>query len=155
MSTATSSDVYVTLRNRVLGFTDGVTTVASLIGTGDAARLYQDDAPDVAVYPYATMRIVNDTTSTYRERSTADLEIQVYDRPRSQTLRSRLLADLIDGALLTFMLGSSTGGFIRVTGRSRSRLPAGSGDADAEVVSHRLLYGLLMWPVYLTKYGQL
>lgn len=151
MSTATTSSTMVLIRNRILGFSYGGVTVASLLGT----RLYQDGVPDAPTYPFAVLRLLNEsTTSEYGDgiRSTADIEVMVFDRPRTQLTRARTLADLIDGALNQWTFAGAEQGFLKVTGRRRDTLPQGSGDVDREVVQVWLTYSTVLWSQSLARH---
>lgn len=158
MSTATTNALHVLIRNRLLSGSYGGVTVTSLLGTGNAARLYQAGIPEgdavTRPYPYAEMLVFNDlTTESFGDgiRSTFDLEVTVWDRPRTQITRARTLADLFDNALIGYTFAAANEGFLTFTGRSRDTLPQGSGDVDREVVQIRLLYAAVMWSQMLAR----
>lgn len=149
------SEIYSLLRTRILTFVaPGGATWATLsgaaVGVGNDARVWQDVPPvGVSTWPYAVIRLVNDVTSgPYQERIRFDLEVMIYGRPRTQMDKVRDLADLVDGALKQYSYSGV--GFLRITGRMRNVPPPGSGDADAEVVSARLLFSGFAWPRFLT-----
>lgn len=150
-ATASTTDLYEHLGAAILAFTDGTTTVASLVG----ARLYADSAPDFQTWPgtFAVMRIMNSTTSDYGSgnRLEFDIEVMIFARPRgTQTRNAHKLADLIEGALLRYTVGATPDGLIRITGRTRDAMPAGTSDIDREVVQLRLVFSAFTWPTYLT-----
>ena len=150
MSTVSYDAIYTTLRNRLMNYTDGVTTMASLVGgPGDTARIFQNTVPDVATFPYIVFRITSDDDSNMQSRIQGNIEIMVYDRPRSQMRRQRTLSDLVDKALRQFGAGSTLTGYFRITGRTRGDVPQGSGEADREVVTTRFLFTFFAWPHYL------
>lgn len=156
-ATTSTIELYEKLGAVINAFTDGVTTVASLIGSGASARLYADSAPDFQTWPgtYAVMRIINNVTSDFGsgDRLDFDIEIMIFARPRGgvagQIRNAHKLADLIEGAFLRYTLGTTTDGLIYITGRTRDALPAGTGDIDREVIQLRLVFSALTWPMYL------
>lgn len=150
MSTETTTLLYKTIRDRVLGYSYGGTTMASLVG----ARLFQDGAPDNPTYPFGIMRVLNDvTTPEFGDgiRSTPDIEFMWFDRPRTQLARARTIADLTDGALMGWVFSAPNQGFLKVTGRRRDTLPQGGGDVDREVVQLWQTFSTVLWSQLLAR----
>lgn len=152
-ATDSTTDLYDRILDHLIAFTDGVTTVASLIGAGAAARLYPGAPPEFATWPgtYAVVRFINNDTSDFGsgDRFDFDIEIMIFARPRSKAREAEKLADLFDMALLRYTVGSAVDGLIYVTGRTRDTLPPGTGDVDREVVQLRQLFSAFTWPMYL------
>lgn len=156
MSTATSTSLHTMLRDRLLSGTFGTgagTVVTTLLGAGNNARLYQNGIPDGAAYPFAEMLIVNDATTSWGDgiRTTFDLEVTIVDRPRTQISRARNIADAFDNGMVGFTFAGADAGFLRITDRSRSQMPQGTGDVDREVVQIRQLFSGFMWSQMLAR----
>jgi hypothetical protein len=152
MSTTSSNNTYVTLRNRLLNFTQQGTglKLQSIIGT----RLYYIQIPDNNdTWPCASYRFINRITSgAYNgDRETADLEVMIFGRPRSQQQTVEDAADICDEAMLRYI--DSTSGLIFSRSRQRDSLPPFDDPADREIVAVRLAYPCVIWPRYLTKYA--
>jgi hypothetical protein len=118
--------------------------------------IYQVQVPDNAPFPYGVLRLDNNVShGAYNaDRLTADLELQLYDRPREKLANLERSADVADMALLRFTTGSTPPGVGVVFGRDRTRntLPPFPAPADREVCAIRLVFPLTIWPAYLTQY---
>jgi hypothetical protein len=157
---ATDSEValYDAIRADVLAFSEGTTTVASILGVGAAARFYMGSPPDFATWPgtFAVLRIIDPYTSDFGSgmRITFRAEFSLFGRPRSKAQEVLRLASLIDGAMLRYTKASAADGLVRATGRAGGGLmPAGTGDVDREVVQYFAPYEAFAWPKWLTKYS--
>jgi hypothetical protein len=150
VSTTDLGALYATVRNRLLAASDASGSMVSILGSGNAARLYQVAPPAGAVFPYALLRFVNELTSDeFMERSTADLEVMIYARPQGTGRpQARRISQLVDVGLKQW--ADASDGLIRVTSRQRDELPQGAGDVDSEVVTIRHLVSCYLWPSYLT-----
>lgn len=154
-ATDTEVALYDVIRADVLAFTDGVTSVASLIGT----RFHMTSPPDFSVWPgtFAVLRLLDFLTSDFgsQQRLTFAIEFMLFGRPRSAAQTVLRLASLIDGAMLRYTKGGNVAdGLVYVTGRDGGgMLPAGTNDVDREVVQYQARYSAFTWPVWLTKYA--
>lgn len=146
-ATTSTADLYGNLRATVLAFTDGVTSIASLIGT----KLYNDAPPQAAVFPYVVLRIMNSITSEFGsgDRLDFDIEVMIFARPYSAAQTAHKVADLIEEAFLRYTVGTTADGGIYIHSRTRDSLPPGTGETDREVVQIRLVFSAFTWPLYL------
>jgi hypothetical protein len=154
MSAATTQALYASLRTKLLDFIpEGGATPDSL--GQNLTGIYIVQGPDTVSYPYGIMRLqARQTTGEYNsERETLDLELLLYHRPRSQQYVVEGYADIADQALLRYR--DTTSGLVFARERQRDTLPQGTGVGDREVVGVRLLFPLVVWPVWLTQYADL
>ena len=157
-ATDTEVALYDAIRADVLAFTDGVTTVASVLGAGAAARFHMGGPPDFTTWPgtFAVLRLIDILTSDFGAgmRITFRAEFMLFGRPRSKAQEVIRLASLLDGAMLRYTKGGNPAdGLVRMTGRAGGGLlPFGTGDVDREVAQYFAPYDAFAWPVWLTKY---
>jgi hypothetical protein len=111
--------------------------------------LYIKRAPDKAVFPYGIMRIVDDSTNPNYDanRLTIQLEVMIHGNKDSHATVVEDAADLCDIALNEYVDSSS--GITWSRARSRSTAPATSDPAYRENSVVRLLYELVVYPLFL------
>ena len=149
MSTTSTANIWRTVRSRILGYQppSGATLQTRLGG-----RFYMVQAPDDADWPHAIGRLTLPSSGAYNgERLEGELELQIYDRPRSKAEALEDMADVADQAMLRY--ADATSGLIFSRERRRDTLPAFLPPADREVVAIRLVYQLVVWPLYLTQHA--
>jgi hypothetical protein len=149
MTTTSTANVWRQVRSRILTYQPptGTTLQARLVG-----RLYHVQAPDDAPWPHAIGVLRLRTDGAYNgDRKEGELEVTLYDRPRSRAEALEDMADVVDQAMLRYADGSNGLVFSR-EGR-RDTLPAFLAPADREVCAIRLVYQLVVWPVYLTQHA--
>lgn len=117
------------------------------------SALYIKRAPDKAVFPYGIMRIVDDSTNPNYDanRLTIQLEVMIHGNQDSHATVVEDAADLCDVALNEYVDSSS--GITWSRARSRSTAPATSDPAYRENSVVRLLYELVVYPLYLNQSG--
>lgn len=153
MSTASTTALYDTIRARVLAFTDGTTTVASLVG----ARFYSQVPSDVATYQGISVVLHLDQAGAgwgNGRRLVLLPEFVVHGRGDATARQQvRAVGDLITGAMLEFndVTPGETGILSQVRLESRIPLKAGGPDVDRKAVQDTLRFSALLWPHYLTK----
>ncbi|KKW05435.1 MAG: hypothetical protein UY40_C0020G0012 [candidate division CPR1 bacterium GW2011_GWC1_49_13] len=149
MSTTSTTNIYRTLRTRLLSFTPAAgATLASRLGN----RLFVAQAPDDATYPYGVMTLSLSTEGAYNgDREQGIFEVTLYDRPRSRQEALEDIADICDGALLRYADASS--GLLFSRDRARASLPPAPPPLDREVCAVRLAYSIVVWPEALTQYN--
>ena len=148
MATATMTDVYTTLRARLLS--------AAQAGSGDtltallSGRLYNDQPPADAVFPYGVLRLPDLLTTGVdgSMRLAGDLELMLWGRPASTRAAMRHAGDVALSALRTW--ATTSGGLIKITDARVQMLPAPPSPADSEVVQVRVVATLFCWPQFLT-----
>jgi len=148
MATATMTDLYTTLRTRLLS------AVQALSGdTLDAlfsGRLYNDQPPADAVFPYGVLRLPDLLTTGVdgTMRLAGDLELMLYGRPASTRAQMRHAGDVALSGLRTW--ATTSGGLIKITDARVQMLPSFPSPADAEIVQVRVVATLFCWPQFLT-----
>ena len=152
MSAATTEALYTSLRTALLAFQPAGGATPESLGallTG----LWVVQGPDNVSYPYGIMRLQSRQSSgEYSgDRETVGLELTLYDRPRKQQYAVEGYADVAEQALLRYR--DVTSGLVFARERQRDTLPQGTGPADREVVGVRLVFPLVVWPVWLTQYA--
>ncbi len=149
MTTASTQSMMTDLRNRLLTFApmSGSTLQTSLGG-----RLYVVQAPDDVTYPYAVMRLVDrrQTDGYGGFRESFEIELMVFDRPRSQQWRAEGIADVATQAFLGWDLASSGLMFSRHV--RRVVMPPAPSPMDRELVQIVLFVPVVAWPVMLSQY---
>lgn len=132
-------------------------TLATILGTaagaGSDGKLYKNEAPDNVTGPYAVMWFKNRRpTPDVAVRQTAELEVQIFGRPRSMQATCEEAADACDEAMLTEYTDVSSR-VISCSGGLRSAMPPASEPADREVVQIRLVYTLIVYPENIAQYS--
>ena len=148
MATATMTDVYATLRTRLLSFVQA--------GSGDSldallsGRLYNDQPPADAVFPYGVLRLPDLLTTGVdgTMRLAGDLELMLYGRPASTRATMRHAGDIALSGPRTW--ATTSGGLIKITDARVQMVPALPAPADSEVVAVRVVASLYCWPAFLT-----
>ena len=149
MTTTSTQAMVADLRTHLLTFQpmSGTTLQARLNG-----RLYVVQAPDSVTYPYAVMRLVDrratDGYGGYRQ--TFEVELQIFDRPRSQQWRAEGIADVAEQAFLGWDLASS--GLLFSRHVRRVTMPPAPEPMDRELVQITVFVPVVAWPVMLTQY---
>ncbi len=137
--------VYSALRLRLITYRPDVAsaTLAELLPGGIHAGGPPDDAP----YPLLAFRLYNGQESAgyAGARHGTTLEVQLFSRPRADSDRLEALADLTAAALTSYR--DYTKGVHLVTLADRDTLPPFSEAADPEVITARLVFGLVLYPV--------
>lgn len=145
-STASSVQIYSTLRRALLDFTstDGQ-RIADFIGD----RIYVRAQPTPVVYPYATMLFNRTSLTAYNGyRETAVLELQIIGKPESQLPLVESAMDIADQCFTTYTDARS--GLIVGRSRNRQTIPMFSDPADSSVVGVMCSYEFFLWPRVLT-----
>lgn len=149
-ATASTAALYQAVRSRILIFVPfNGTALSTVLGE----RLWIVQAPDDAAFPYGTMRFINtNALGEYNgDKLVMDLEVMLYDTPRSHQAALEGYADIADQSLLRWSDASS--GLIFTRERSRYSLPVFPPPADREVCGVRLVYPLSVWPTFITQYA--
>ena len=118
MSTTSTTNIYRTLRTRLLSFTPAAgATLASRLGN----RLFVAQAPDDATYPYGVMTLSLSTEGAYNgDREQGIFEVTLYDRAKKHSKTSPTSATERCCDMRMRVRGSCSAG----TGRApRYRLP--------------------------------
>lgn len=149
LDTNSTADVLELVRDRILNFAP---IVGDPLETAIDGRLYQVQAPDNSAFPHGVMRFINRVGNGDARRENVDLEVMLFDRPRTRAKNLEDVADLFDQAMVGWVASSSGLVFSRGT-RSRDTLPPFADPADREVVQIRLIYPLTMYVNYLTQYS--
>lgn len=123
-------------------------------GGGAGARMLFDALPDNAAFPNAIVRLINqDRDGAYNgERISADLEIMLYERDVVHAAELESDADVIDQAMLRYR--DRTSGLMFSRRGRRDTLPPSAEPESRGMVQIRLVYPLVIWPRYLTRYAQ-
>ncbi len=152
MSTASSVALFQLLRTRILGFhTPDGDSPGDQLGTGTSGRLFYAQAPDDVTTPYATARLINRQVSMQGTRERMDLEVMLFDRPRSRQVIAEELSDWIRGALTGFRDHSN--GFVMTNPPSGDTMPQTPSPGDADLVQIRIVAEVISYPKYLTQYS--
>lgn len=149
-----TQELIQTIRARLLDFAPASgSTLRVELGGGASARLYTDGAPDGTTYPYAVLRLADhrQTDGYGGFRKTVELEVQVYDRPRSQVWRAQRIADVIEQALLLWETAADGLVFSRHV-RRVGPLPPAPDPMDRELVQIAVFAPVVVWPVMLSQY---
>lgn len=152
MSTVSTVRLFQQLRDRILGFTtpDGESP-ADELGSGVNGRLFYAQAPDDVTTPYVVATLVNQQITMQGSRLRADLELMVYDRPRSRQAAAEHLADWIKGALIGYR--DKTSGLVFTNPPTSDSLPPVPSPGDADLVQVRVVAEVVAYPLYLTQYA--
>lgn len=152
MSTDSTVALFQLLRARILAFTtpDGH-AVSSELGSGTTGRLFYVQAPEDVSTPYAVGRLINRQVTLQGARERCDLEIMLYDRPRSRQAIAEELADWIKGSLNGYR--SSSSGFLMVNPPSSDSLEPIPAPGDSSLVQIRIVAEVICYPHYLTQYA--
>jgi len=153
MATTSQLATLQAIRERLLTFDGGALDTLLGAGTGAASdgRLYIDQAPDSAVYPYGVLRILD-----WREQGDdggfarrVQVEVQLITRPRSQAAALKEAADLCERAMRAWV-DVTAGPIVAQRGMTRATVLY-EAPADREVVMERLLIPLYVHPQYHTQ----
>lgn len=153
MTSTSLVQLFLQLRARILGFTtpDGHSPGDEL-GTGSSGRLFYVQAPDDVTTPYAVARLINQQITLQGSRLRADLEIMVFDRPRSRQPATELLADWIVGALVGYRGGHGES-FLMVNPPVRDSLEPVPSPGDSSLVQIRVAAEVIAYPTFLSQYA--
>jgi hypothetical protein len=153
MSTTSTQGMMQDLRSRLLNFEprSGDTLNTSLGG-----RLYTTQAPDKLPdqpYPYAVVRLMDrqQTVGDQGFRTRGEIEVQIFDRPRSQQWRAEAIADVVQQAFLHWDLKTS-GLMFAQHSRRVGPLPPAPAPMDRELVHIAVYVPIVAWPVMFTQY---
>lgn len=116
-----------------------------------ADRLYLDQAPDTVTFPYGVLRFQN-RQRVQNMRIRGDLELMLFDRPRSKAAALGASADIAEEALLGWRDASD--GLVWSDDCQRDVMPTFDAPADHEVVQLRLLFEIVAYPRLLTQYAR-
>ena len=149
---ASTEAIIVLIRARLLTFAPmgGGSTLATLLGS----RLYHEQAPADATYPYAVFRLLNRVESDGFSgmRESGDVEILFLDKPRVNEFAAHAAADVADQAMLDW--NDVTAGIAFSRFRARDTLPpANMSPMDRDLIIVRCLYPVVLWPTYRTQYA--
>ena len=149
MSTTSTQGMMQDLRSRLLTFQPASGLRLNQV-LGD--RLYTGSAPDTVQYPYAVFRLVDrrQTDGYTGFRATAEIELSIFDRPRSQMWRAEGIADVAEQAFLGWDLRTSGVLFSRHV--RRLTMPVAPIPMDRELVQIMVFVPIVAWPVMLTQY---
>lgn len=146
-STASSVQIYSTLRRALLDFTstDGQ-RIADFLGD----RIYVRAQPTPVVYPYATILMTRTNLTAYNGyRETAVLEVQIIGKPESQLPLVESAMDIVDQCFTTYTDARS--GLMVGRSRTRNTIPMFSDPADSSVVGVLSRFEFFLWPRVLTS----
>lgn len=150
MSTTSQSAIIETIVARLLAYSFGGTTIATLAGS----RVYIDWPPDSASFPCVVARIANWQSDPQLGNVMADfdLECMVYGRgrtaPNARTVKQ--IADLIEQAMLTWLESSPTLGLSYGNTVNRETLPIPPDPFDRDVMAERVAVSCSTVPRYIT-----
>lgn len=154
MTVATTKATYETLYTRLLTFQPTGTPTPDTLADGLTGGLWVASPPEDAwdKYPFGVMRLVNRQTGGEYDgiRETADLEVLLYHRGVTNRHALESLADTCDEAMLGWFINS---GPAFSGARQRDTFEQPSPPAQRDVVVVRLVYQLVVWPGWLTKYS--
>ena len=151
MNTSTTQGIIGDLRSQLLTFAPRTGEPLEDVLTA----LYTVQAPDKLPenpYPYGVIRLVGrQATDGYGGlRETFEVELSLFDRPRSQQWRLEGAADTAQGAFTRWSLGTS--GLLFSRHIRRVTLPPAPSPMDRELVQIVLFVPVAAWPVMLTQY---
>lgn len=147
MATTSTASLAKQLRSRLLTYAPPAS--APTLNTMIGGRLYIDRGPDVITFEYGIMRLINRQISNDYDpvRETPELEIQLYANNASRAQALEGMADVCDMAMTDYK--DATSGLTFSRGRRRDTLPPFTDPADREIIAIRLVYELVVWPLYL------
>ena len=150
MSTTSTRNMIADLRSQLLNFAPAS---GDSLNTSLSGRLYTVQAPDDPDYPYAVVRLLprRQTVGDGGYRETFEIEVQIFDRPRSQQWRAEGIADVATQAFLQWDLRSS--GLLFSGHVRRITMPPAPDPMDRELVQITLFVPVVAWPVMLTQYA--
>lgn len=133
------------VRSRLLTFN------GNALNTALGGRLYIDWAPDVATFHYAIMRVVDNSVATEYDatRLIVQLEVMIHGNRRTQAAAVEDAADLFDMAMAEYV--DATSGIVWNRARTRATAPATSDPAFRENATVRLVFELVVYPLYLNQ----
>lgn len=146
MATTSTKEWLQQIRQRLLTFVppDNGDALDDILST-----LYIKRASDKATFPYGIMRVVDDTQNTDYDanRFTVQLEVMIHGNQDAHATVVEDAADLCDMAMQDYVDSSS--GLTWARGRSRSTAPATDDPAYRENATVRLVYELIVYPLFL------
>lgn len=147
MATTSTNAILDQIRTRLLTFQPPA--AAATLTTRLGGRLWIDWAPDTAAFPYGIMRVVDNTRATDYDanRDVIQLEVMIHGNKRTQSDDVEDAADVCDMAMNDY--SDSTSGMVFCRNRSRSTAPATEDPAYRENAIVRLVYELVVYPLYL------
>lgn len=151
-STASTVQIYATLRNTLLAYTS---SCGERLGDfiGEPERVYVRAVPSPVVFPYITLLLNRTSQSAYNGyREIATLEVQCIGKPESQLPLVESAMDIVDQCLTS--LTDARSGLTVGRSRNRQTIPQFSTPADSNVVGVLGVYDLFLWPVVLTSRAQ-
>jgi hypothetical protein len=155
MSSDTTSNIVKTAIARLLAYVDDAGhSIGDYVGTGASARIFANLAPDNVAYPYIVLRKFNSETSPEygNLRQEYDLDVRCYGRPRgAKEQETELIADLVEGALLTWQESSTTLGLTYSHKSSRDTSEPDADPPDRDIVTVAVVVRCASWPKYVTN----
>jgi hypothetical protein len=149
MSTTSTQGMMQDLRSRLLTFQP---RTGDRLEQSIGDRLYTK-APDNVIYPYAVVRLMDrqQTVGDQGFRTRGEIEVQIFDRPRSQQWRAEAIADVVQQAFLHWDLKTS-GLMFAQHSRRVGPLPPAPAPMDRELVQIAVYVPIVAWPVMFTQY---
>jgi hypothetical protein len=149
MSTTSTQGMIQDLRARLLNF---VPRSGDTLNTSLGGRLYTTQAPDNVTYPYAVVRLMDrqQTVGDQGFRTRGEIEVSIFDRPRSQQWRAEAIADVVQQAFLHWDL--KTSGLMFAQHSRRVTMPPAPTPMDRELVQIAVYVPIVAWPVMFTQY---
>jgi hypothetical protein len=149
MSTTSTQGMMQDIRSRLLTFEP---RTGSALGDVLTA-LYTNQAPDNVTYPYAVVRLMDrqQTVGDQGFRTRGEIEVSIFDRPRSQQWRAETIADVVQQAFLHWDLKTS-GLMFAQHSRRVGPLPPAPAPMDRELVQIAVYVPIVAWPVMFTQY---
>lgn len=153
MDTTTSAALYEGVRTHLLDYVPQGPLASQQTLRQSGHKVYADAPPDDAAYPYSIIRFMGMVTDTGGMRERGQLEVMTFARPRKVwAAKIKTYCDIIDQAM--HLLTDARGGALVLSRvRSRDTLPPPPSPADREVVQERQVYGVTVYPQYLTALG--
>jgi hypothetical protein len=149
MSTTSTQGMMQDLRSRLLTFQP---RTGDRLEQSIGDRLYTK-APDNVIYPYAVVRLMDrqQTVGDQGFRTRGEIEVQIFDRPRSQQWRAEAIADVVQESFLHWDLKTS-GLMFAQHSRRVGPLPPAPAPMDRELVQIAVYVPIVAWPVMFTQY---
>lgn len=147
MPSDSTSNLVTTIVDRLKTYTDvNGYSVNALTG----GRIFVNQAPDNSAAPYVVVRKGNtETDPDYGNlRQGFDLEANCYGRPRGGEQDVELIADLVEGALLSWREASAANGLSFCEFTDRETMPPPLDPVDREFVQVVVLARIASWAKY-------
>lgn len=143
-------DVYSTVRARMLTCPNAAGAYLGQTFTGaPGPDLYVEKVPTDTLFPYGILTLT--TTSDPRQsgiRQDGEMELVLYGRPISILSALNAAADLAAGAM-TGYTDRSGGGVVHCVKHRRTPVPTYTDPADREMCVVRVVFTLILYPVFL------